>query len=108
MGCGLCNTEGKRGQASPAGVAGNCTATALASVVTVTNISPTAISIANGIPLLNFAGIPSFSYTVQRSTNLATWDDLLTTNAPSGNALFDYQDPAAPQPAAFYRLRYNP
>ena len=57
---------------------------------------------------MNFAGIPSFSYTVQRSTNLATWDDLLTTNAPSGNALFDYQDPAAPQPAAFYRLRYNP
>jgi hypothetical protein len=58
--------------------------------------------------VLNFAVIPSFSYTVQRSTNLTTWDDLLTTNAPAGSGLFQYQDLAAPQPAAFYRLRYNP
>ena len=59
-------------------------------------------------PLLSFAVIPDFSYTVQRSTNLTTWEDLLTTNAPAGSGLFDYQDVAAPHPAAFYRLRYNP
>jgi hypothetical protein len=91
-----------------ASATGNCAATALVTVLAVTNISPTAISVANEIPVLNFAVIPSFSYTVQRSTNLTTWDDLLTTNAPAGSGLFQYQDLAAPQPAAFYRLRYNP
>ena len=91
-----------------ASVTGNCAATALVTVVAVTNIAPTAVSIANETPLLNFAVIPSFSYTVQRSTNLTTWEDLLTTNAPAGTGLFEYEDLSAPQPAAFYRLRYNP
>jgi hypothetical protein len=73
-----------------------------------TNAGPISISVSNEVPLLTFLGIPSFSYTVQRSTNLSTWVDLLTTNAPPGNGLFDYQDLAAPRSAAFYRLRYNP
>ena len=73
-----------------------------------TNISPTSISVAEEVPLLTFAVIPNFSYTVQRSTNLTTWQDLLTTNAPAGSGRFQYQDLAPPQPAAFYRLRYNP
>jgi hypothetical protein len=93
---------------SVASATGNCAATALVTVVAVTNISPTSISVANEIPVLNFAVIPSFSYTVQRSTNLTVWDDVLTTNAPAGSGRFDYQDLATPQPAAFYRLRYNP
>ena len=87
---------------------GTSTASALATIVANTGISPVSIGIANEIPLLNFAGFPGFSYTVQRSTNLTAWEDLLTTNAPAGSGLFDYQDLAAPQPAAFYRLRYNP
>ena len=91
-----------------ASVSGDCAATGLVTVVAITNISPTSIAVTGDVPLLRFPGIPTFSYTVQRSTNLTTWDDLLTTNAPPGAGLFDYQDLAAPQPAAFYRLRYNP
>jgi hypothetical protein len=91
-----------------ASVSGNCSATALVTVVANTNISPTSISVAEEVPLLTFAVIPNFSYTVQRSTNLTTWQDLLTTNAPAGSGRFQYQDLAPPQPAAFYRLRYNP
>jgi hypothetical protein len=55
-----------------ASVAGNCTATALVSVLAITNISPTSISVASELPLLSFAVIPNYSHTVQRSTNLST------------------------------------
>jgi hypothetical protein len=89
-------------------VSANCSATALVTVVANMNISPTLISVANDVPLLSFTVIPNFSYTVQRSTNLTAWVDLLTTNAPAGSGRFAYQDLTPPQPAAFYRLRYNP
>jgi len=60
-----------------------------------------------GTATLNFAGIPTYSYSVLRSTNLTGWDAIWTTNAPS-NGLFQYIDPAAPQPSAYYRLQFNP
>jgi hypothetical protein len=91
-----------------ASATGDCTAAALVTILAVTSISPVTISTIGGIPLLNFAGIPNFSYTVQRSTNLTVWDDVLTTNAPGINGRFNWQDSAALQPASFYRLRYNP
>ncbi|HVM47988.1 MAG TPA: hypothetical protein VMU04_08170 [Candidatus Acidoferrum sp.] len=86
---------------------GGCPATALVTIAAITNVSPVSINLPGGIPLLNFSAIPGYSYTVQRSTNLIMWDDLLTTNAPDAG-LFDYQDSAPPQPAGYYRLRYNP
>jgi Invasin, domain 3/Bacterial Ig-like domain (group 1)/Cadherin-like domain len=56
---------------------------------------------------VNFAGIPGYSYQVQRSTNLTDWVTLETTNAPS-NGLFQYADAfgdlgSAPS-QAYYRL----
>jgi len=88
-----------------AAVSGGCTATALVTIVVNTNLSPAMISLAGGTPVLNFLVLPNYSYTVQRSTNLTAWDDLLTTNA---SGPFIYQDPAVSPSAAFYRLRYNP
>ena len=66
------------------------------------------ISTINGTAVLNFAGIPGYSYSVQRSTNVnfTTFDILWTTNAPS-SGLFQFTDPNPPQPTAFYRLQYN-
>jgi hypothetical protein len=61
-----------------------------------------------GTVTLNFAGTPGYSYTVQRSTNLLdAWTAIWTTNAPTGGD-FEFIDDPAPQPAAYYRLQYNP
>jgi hypothetical protein len=56
-----------------------------------------------------FAGVPNDSYTVQRSTNLTSWTDVWTTNAPAGG-LFRFVDDGGVDPMgrAYYRLRYNP
>ena len=64
-------------------------------------------TVSGGMATLNFAGIPGYSYSVQRSTNLVDWTALLTTNAPVGGA-FIFTDSSAPTPSAFYRLKYNP
>jgi pectin methylesterase-like acyl-CoA thioesterase len=68
-----------------------------------------AISTTSGTVILDFAGIPSYSYSVQRSTNVNfnPFDIVWTTNAPS-NGLFQFIDVTPPQPTAFYRLQYNP
>ena len=65
------------------------------------------ISAIGGAPVLNFGGIPSYSYSVQRSTNLLNWIILWTTNAPS-LGFFQFTDPDPPSAAAYYRLQYNP
>jgi len=67
----------------------------------------TLASTTGGTATLNFAGIPTYSYSVMRSTNLSSWAELWTTNAPA-SGLFQYIDLAAPQPSAYYRLQYNP
>ena len=64
-------------------------------------------STTGGTATLNFAGIPTYSYSVLRSTNLTSWAEIWTTNAP-GSGVFQYIDLAAPQPSAYYQLRYNP
>jgi autotransporter-associated beta strand protein len=60
----------------------------------------------NGAASMSFAGIPGYKYDVQVSTNLTDWTTLWTTNAPAGG-VFEFNDPAAPQPNAYYRLRWN-
>ena len=67
----------------------------------------TLASTTGGTATLNFAGIPTYSYSVMCSTNLITWAAIWTTNAPA-SGLFQYIDLAAPQPSAYYRLQYNP
>ena len=61
----------------------------------------------NGTAVIHFVGIPGYSYTVQRTADLLTWSDQLTTNAPL-TGLFQYTDLNPPQPSAFYRLQWNP
>jgi hypothetical protein len=62
------------------------------------------IGTTGGNVLLKFAGIPSYQYDVERSTNLTAWTVLCTTNAPD-NGQFSYSDRSPPTPQAYYRLR---
>ncbi len=68
-----------------------------------------AIGVSGGSATVNFAGIPGYSYSVQRSTNVdfSSFDVVLTTNAPD-TGVFQFFDATPPQPLAFYRLVYNP
>ena len=63
--------------------------------------------VSGGSATLNFAGIPTYSYSVLRSTNLTDWATIWTTNAPTGG-LFQFIDASAPTPDAYYQLQYNP
>ena len=66
----------------------------------------------------NFFGVPGFSYTVERSTNLTAglgWVSISTNTVPANGLLQvidNFQDlgiPIPPVPSGiFYRLRYNP
>ena len=64
------------------------------------------IAFTGGVATMSFAGIPGYQYHVQVSTNLSTWNDILITNAPAGG-VFQFNDNAAPLPAAYYRLMWN-
>jgi hypothetical protein len=64
------------------------------------------LTVTGGTVNLTFAGIPSYLYHVQVSTNLTDWVTLETTNAP-GNGIFQFLDGNPPQPSAFYRLMWN-
>jgi autotransporter-associated beta strand protein len=78
--------------------------------ITVVNATGLAqsLSVSGGVATASFAGIPGYSYQIQRSTNLVDWVTLLTTNAPSGG-LFqftdDFNDLGGPPSSAYYRLR---
>ncbi|MBW8865566.1 MAG: Ig-like domain repeat protein, partial [Verrucomicrobia bacterium] len=69
------------------------------------------VSVGGSTATVNFAGIPGYNYSVQRSTNLVDWTSILTTNAPS-NGLFkcvdDFSDLGVVPGSAYYRLQYNP
>ena len=56
---------------------------------------------ANGVKI-TFAGIPTYSYTVQRSTDMASWSSLGTLIVPE-NGIAEFEDTNPPQGAAFYR-----
>jgi hypothetical protein len=63
--------------------------------------------VSGGKAYISFAGIPGYTYDVQRNTgdveNEADWSTVLTTNTPA-DGLFMYVDDPAPSPSAFYRL----
>jgi len=85
--------------------------TGLVYVAISTDVYGQAVSITNasGSFIATFAGVPTYSYTVQRGTNVGftgTVVDLVTTNAPAAG-LFKWTDSNPPSPLAFYRLRYN-
>ena len=67
---------------------------------------PQTITVSGSTATVNFAGIPGYTYAVQRSTNLLAWVTLLTTNAPAAG-LFDFTDDfgdlGGPPASAYYR-----
>ena len=56
---------------------------------------------ANGVKL-QFAGIPGFGHTVERSTNLTNWAPIGTFTVPD-TGIAEYEDTHPPVGAAFYR-----
>ncbi|MCL5096483.1 MAG: hypothetical protein M1608_02905 [Candidatus Omnitrophica bacterium] len=88
------------------------TATATATVVISiqpdpagTNCNLVAYRLVDCKPTMTFAGVPSYSYVVQRTQDLPgapVWTDLTTTNAPA-NGLFQFTDPNPPGGNLYYR-----
>jgi autotransporter-associated beta strand protein len=85
------------------------TATGLVNLLISTNSTGqiNSFTATGGTAAMTFAGIPGYAYDVQRSTDLVNWSTILTTNAPA-NGRFQFVDASAPQPAAYYRLSWNP
>jgi hypothetical protein len=91
-------------------------ATATANVIVNLNTSSVfgqsspGIDTTHGAPMLNFAGIPGYNYSIQRADDVGftvNVTTILTTNAPAGGA-FQFTDTTATAPQAFYRLVWNP
>ncbi len=78
--------------------------------ITVTVVNPGGsvqnIDTSGGGVTLQFAGIPGYTYRVQRTVDFAVWQDLDTHVIPA-RGLFSFTDPAPPQPFAAYRLIQN-
>jgi len=62
---------------------------------------------ANGVFRMTVAGDGGPDYTVQTSTNLLNWANLLTTNGPPGFFMFGVTDTMS-TPQKFYRVRLGP
>jgi len=77
-------------------------------VVTVWDPSNPAINRFTGITLttnivgLDFAGIPGFTYRIERSTDFVGWTSLGSAIVPT-NGLVHFEDLAVPQTSAYYR-----
>jgi hypothetical protein len=80
-------------------------------ITTVTGQSRGIVVSGSGTATAQFAGIPGYTYSVQRSTNLVNWVTVLATNAPPGG-LFQFTDTfsdlggIAPS-SAYYRLSWS-
>ena len=59
----------------------------------------------NGRLRFTIAGTSGASYTIQASTDLVTWGDVITTNAPGQS--FTLEPPNTPGPRIFYRVKAN-
>lgn len=69
------------------------------------------VTVSGSTATVGFAGIPGYSYDVQRSTNLTAWVSILTTNAPPTGAFEwtdDFSDLGVVPSSAYYRLQWNP
>jgi hypothetical protein len=69
------------------------------------------VSVTGGAVTVSLAGVPGYTYQIQRSTNLVDWATLVTTNAPA-NGVFEWTDnfsdlnvpPNPPPSSAYYQL----
>jgi autotransporter-associated beta strand protein len=70
-----------------------------------TNQNFVSFAVVEGKPTMRFAGVPGYTYDVQRATDLTppvSWQTLHTTNAPP-LGLFDFVDENPPVGSAYYR-----
>ena len=77
------------------------------------NPKPLAVtSIGGGPATVSFLGIPGYSYSIERSTDLVHWHSIHTTTAPQGgtfSCMDDFSDLGGISPrAAFYRMTWTP
>ena len=63
-------------------------------------------AINEGAANMTFVGISNYTYHIQVSTNLASWNTMGPANAPA-NGVVQFKDSNPPQPNAFYRLMWN-
>ena len=77
------------------------------------NPKPLAVTNITGSPVtVGFLGIPGYSYSVERSTDLIHWVPIHSVTAPQGgtfNCTDDFSDLGGTTPnAAFYRMTWKP
>jgi hypothetical protein len=65
-------------------------------------LNQVAIQPVGGGFLVRFAGIPGYTYQLQRSTDLVSWGTIATPTAPV-YGIIEFFDSNPPQPSAFYR-----
>lgn len=61
----------------------------------------------NGVARIQFGAYTQWSYTLQRSTNLVSWNSILSATNGTGD-VFTLCDTNAPATEAFYRVQSNP
>lgn len=87
------------------------TATGTINLVVVNPVGASVGIVLNALhqPVMQFAGIPGYPYTIQRATAaLNDWTDIHSFTTPA-TGVFRFTDPTDPPlPTAFYRLRYTP
>jgi hypothetical protein len=93
------------------GWSGTNSGTVLVSIVATNPGQAQSIVVSNGIATVTFAGIPNYSYTAERATNVFFSDGLRTwsTNAPAGGVFQvqdDFSDLGSIPDQGYYRLRY--
>ena len=67
---------------------------------------PELLSVSPGVSVsVRFHGIPQYSYQIQRSTDLSTWQTLTTMQA-GADGTFLFTDTSPPQGSGFYRLSH--
>ena len=70
-----------------------------------------AVTVTGSTATVTFAGIPTYQYEIQRSTNLVDWVTISTTNAPSNGVFMytdDFSDLGFVVPSAAYYRTANP
>jgi hypothetical protein len=90
-------------------IASNSVFTSFGAVVSSPVSPPTFNSVAmiGGLPTFNIGGVPGHNYTIQASTNLVAWINLLTTNPPT--MPFQWADNGATNfNQRFYRVLISP
>jgi hypothetical protein len=93
------------------GRGGVATATITVQVYSAEDATPNMLPIVmnGGVPTVRFAGIPGFTYMLERTTNFspADWQTISGSITVPQNGIAEYPDTTAPEGSAFYRTAYQ-